>query len=322
MKNLLWLLCLVAGCSSTPPNAPTPALSQAKLTITGERCSIYVDDVLKGAPPIELTTYPNQIYRIRAQGFDGTKQEKSVVGDGKDAKLDFAFKKPTGVVLVPAEMRGEAVAVGLPQNLMVKIDGKIRKPSRREANRLTYATTEGKHVVEVSGMGMKPVRREFVDHTGIQLTLPRGVVKVLGPKNAEVLVGGVSQGVAPLTIAQVPIGLEEIEVQVPGCKARRLFATVRAGQTTSVTAPGAPDVWTSVGQGLTYEQKSLARPEKGVVVAWVRGPLVIKDNGEKVDECLVRIDKRDNSYQRIDVEGFEIQPIEKGSVWQHLAESL
>ncbi len=191
---------------------------------------VFVDNVLAGNSPVSVTVAAGQhSIRVTANGYSDVTQTVNV-GGGQVVQLNFNLRA--------INQNGTITVQVTPNNATVFIDG-----VRAGNGDMTLQVAPGQHSVRVTANGFQDFNQtvnvgagaNVVVNANLQAIVQNGVLQVIAPNGAQVIVNGSSIGTGTGQIT-VPAGQYTVRVVLNGFQDYSTTVTVQAGQTTTVRA--------------------------------------------------------------------------------------
>ncbi len=207
--------------------AEVPQLARIDIDSSPSGAIVFVDGDLKGATPLTLTDLkPERKHHLRleADGYvahDSVFTPVSGLNDSRYVEL-LAMK---GILLVTSEPEGAGIflngySLGETPRLIASLD--VKSVHNLVLKKVGYLDS----MVEVKFSGRKPL------HHNVKMVLNSGVAHVKSePEGAEVILNGISRGVTPVTVSDIPNGRLSLVLKKGGYKTVSREISINAGDT-------------------------------------------------------------------------------------------
>ena len=214
-----------------------PLNARADFTSHPSHATVMIDGVERGVTPLSLYDVAPGSHRVkfRLNGYE----DHDLIAEaayGRVMQHSVILEPLKGILLLQSDPEGadiviDGASIGTTPRLITHLDAKDRH--RITLNLAGYC----QRVLDVHFEGRKPqVRME-------KMMLDSGIVKVESdPAGAEVFVNGVSRGVTPIEVRDVPKGRATIRVSLAGYEPEQRELSIKAGdeQTLALALKGKP----------------------------------------------------------------------------------
>ena len=188
---------------------------------------VFVDGTLKGATPLTLTDIkPDRKHHLRLEADDYQAHDSVFTPvQGLNDSMYVELLPMKGILLVTSEPEGAGIflngySLGETPRLITSLD--VKSVHNLVLKKVGYLDSK----VEVKFSGRKPL------HHKAKMVLNSGVAHVKSePDGAEVILNGISRGVTPVTVSDIPNGRLSLVLKKRGFKTVSREISINAGDT-------------------------------------------------------------------------------------------
>ena len=207
--------------------AEVPQFAKIDIDSSPSGAIVFVDGTLKGATPLTLSDLkPERKYHLRLEADDYVAHDSvftPVAGLNDSKYVELLPMK--GILLLTSEPEGAGIylngySLGETPRLITSLD--VKSVHNLVLKKVGYLDS----MVEVKFSGRKPL------HHNAKMVLNSGVAHVKSdPDGAEVILNGISRGVTPVTVSDIPNGRLSLVLKKRGFKTVSREISINAGDT-------------------------------------------------------------------------------------------